>query len=57
MDIEQSFVSKVRVRKVKYTAQRKQILVTWYISLLREGLFKRWAKIPFSIFDPNCATT
>ena len=58
MDIEQSFVSKVRVRKVKYTAaQRKQILVTWYISPLREGLFKRWAKTPFSIFEPNCATT
>ena len=57
MDIEQSFVSKVRVRKVMYKAQRKQILVTWYISPLREGLFKRWAKIPFSIFDPNCATT
>ena len=55
MDIEQSFVSKVRVRKVKYTAQRKQILVTWYISPLREGLFKRWAKIPFSIIvlPPN----
>ena len=29
MDIEPSFVSRVRVRKVKYTAQRKQILVTW----------------------------
>ena len=57
MDIEQSFVSKVRVRKVMYKAQRKQILVTWYISPLREGLFKRWAKIPFSIFDPNFATT